>query len=140
MPPPSFVADQLEEQVQAIRTGLTPRRLNPRPPADIAKAVANAKREAQRIRNSPKNSDAHVHAMTHTQPFYNYPHTGPTKPVPLFSSLPNASVDDDHKVGSSPEGVMDNRSQSQNAYSIGAVPKGPVSWRYVDVLASMNKD
>lgn len=76
------------------------------------------------ILNSPKNSDAHRHAMMHTQPYYNYPEVwqngdfgngdgsinGVAKPAPLFVTVPNdvqGSVGSVAAVGSGSASMLD---------------------------------
>ena len=51
--PPAFIAEELNAQVEAIRTGQTPRRVNPNPPVEVTLIVEHAKREAERIKCSP---------------------------------------------------------------------------------------
>jgi hypothetical protein len=103
--PPAFIAEELNAQVEAIRTGLTPRRVNPSPPVEVALIVEHAKREAERIKSSPLASSA-AQSRQSTYP----------KPKPMTiegSELPPPP---------------------QNGYSMGKMQSG-VSWRYVDVFA-----
>jgi hypothetical protein len=50
--PPKFLAAQVDEQVKMIRTGLTPRRINPRPPDEVRQAVAVFKAENEVLKYS----------------------------------------------------------------------------------------
>lgn len=109
--PPDIVAGEINAQLNSIRTGLTPRRKNPRPPSDpkIRLDLAIAKAEADR-RISP---------------------IGDSGPPQMGRAVEPAPMEAGSRAGPSLTGPP---LSSHNGYSLGAsLPKGS-NWRYVDVL------
>jgi hypothetical protein len=79
--PPAIVAEELNAQVVALRTGMTPRRTVPlKPPDDVRVLVASARAEAERIRNTPRSSHSpqHDYAESHNPYIIASTKTSPT--------------------------------------------------------------
>jgi hypothetical protein len=118
--PPAALKDQINAQVESIKTGRTPRRINPQAPTEVKMALAYAKVEVEKLRTSPKNEEDSISPNVQ----YGGPMTGP----PILS-FPLSSVN----MSGSKHGNIDSNN-NQNVYSIGgSLPRG-VAWRYVDVF------
>jgi len=118
--PPAALKDQINAQVESIKTGRTPRRINPQAPAEVKMALAYAKVEVERLRTSPKNEEEGVK-----------PSAPPTY-IQQPPTFPLASVNMSGHHGNADQNSVN--AAYQNVYSIGgSLPRG-VAWRYVDVL------
>lgn len=120
---PSIVADELQAQVDAYKSGVTPRRAHMQVPDEVIVAVEMA-RAAERHRQTPR-SQHQAHSLTYTG----------TKPSPLTVSVPRESEESRmpptaHKIPPS----SNINSNSVNKYSMGSSIPAGVKWRYVDVL------
>jgi len=121
-------------QVESIKTGRTPRRVNPQAPAEVKMALAYAKVEVERLRTSPKNEEegrGGVNLHTKTGPPV-FPLSSVTADLHSHSNSNSHSHSNGNSNSNSNSNSNGNR--YENRYSIGgSLPRG-VAWRYVDVL------
>ena len=123
IPPPAIVAAELNAQLDSIRTGLTPRRHNPRPPEEVRLAVALAK---------ARNGGVSPNHFSPPPPLS----SGPTSSNMLPGSLQGGSSG----PGLSSSAPTIGSASKPEYYSMGkSVPAG-VNWRYVDVLNNNQND
>jgi hypothetical protein len=145
-PPPDIVAAELSAQVDSIRTGLTPRRKNPKPPEEVRRAVELAKTRGYPMGSLSSGSGSGGERNTGYGNFSpivapdgqhgnNITAAAAFSPalVPYSSAQMSIHRHDMYAAATPPPST-----QSHNGYSIGkAVPPG-VNWRYVDVLNNPN--
>ena len=133
--PPAALKDQINAQVESIKTGRTPRRINPQAPTEVKMALAYAKVEVERLRTSPKNDDDGVRpraplSIGSSVAVMGGPPTFPLSSVNMSGHHHHGDVDQNSGNAAAAAAPAAN----QNVYSIGgSLPRG-VAWRYVDVF------